>query len=57
MAFTVGPGIITKMTEMHDTPATDEEFHDGWSVAFGASGRQYVYVKETNRVFPFDPEE
>src|SRR5262245_1018355 len=58
--FSVGPGILAKMSEAGDTPASDELFFkhgekDEWSEAFGASGARYVYVGSLNRTFRFPP--
>lgn len=52
---TVYEGIAAKMAELGDTPATDEvpEIEGQTTVAYGRSGTRYVYVRETNTVYPF----
>lgn len=55
-SFSVGPGILAKMAETGDSPATDEEYHGSvYSEAFGQSGARYTYVASLNRTFRFDP--
>jgi hypothetical protein len=56
----VGQGITAAMSARQDTPATSEVYmrapNDGpdgysYSVAYGTSGRQYVFVPSTGRVY------
>jgi lysozyme len=54
--YTVGPGILAKMAEAGDTPATDEVYvGQAYSEAFGASGARYAYIPSLNRTVRFDP--
>jgi hypothetical protein len=55
-ARTIYEGIASKMADLGDTPATDEvpEIEGQTTVAYGRSGTRYVYVRETNTVYPFD---
>lgn len=52
----VGPGTLSKMRELDDSPATCEKYpfegeqQDELSLAVGISGRLYVYVKQLERV-------
>ena len=56
MAYAVGPGILAKMAEQNDEPASDEWYpRPEWALAFGKSGNQYVYLKETNVTSVFCP--
>lgn len=54
--YAVGPGILAKMAETGDSPATNERYvDDDWSEAFGMSGARYAYLKAVNRTFRYDP--
>jgi lysozyme len=54
--YSVGPGILAKMAETGDSPATNERYVDNnWSEAFGMSGARYAYLKAVNRTFRYDP--
>lgn len=58
--YIVGTGILAKMTEAGDAPASDElQFQrngkDEWSEAMGTSGSLYRYITSLNRVFRFPP--
>jgi GH25 family lysozyme M1 (1,4-beta-N-acetylmuramidase) len=54
--YAVGPGILAKMAETGDSPATNERYvDDNWSEAFGMSGARYAYLKAVNRTFRYDP--
>ena len=54
--YVVGPGILAKMAEAGDRPATDEQYtSDQISEAWGTSGAHYVYLKATNRTYRYDP--
>ncbi len=58
--FSVGPGILAKMAEAGDAPASDElQFKKGdkdeWAEAVGTSGALYRYVTSLNTTFRFPP--
>jgi GH25 family lysozyme M1 (1,4-beta-N-acetylmuramidase) len=54
--YNVGSGILAKMAETGDSPATNERYvDDNWSEAFGMSGARYAYLKAVNRTFRYDP--
>jgi predicted chitinase len=54
--YAVTPGILQKMAELGDTPATNEYYPVAdWSETFGASGRRYVYVASTNAIYVYAP--
>lgn len=52
----VGKGTADKMRELDDTPATCEKYPFGGeqasevSMAWGVSGRLYVYIKQIDKV-------
>lgn len=53
----VGPGIMYKMSELLDGPATDEVYlTPQWSEAVGQSGNIYRWVPSLGRVLVFFPE-
>lgn len=55
-AHYVGPGTLAKMQELDDSPASCEKYPfsgdsaEEVSLAWGVSGRMYVYVKQLDRV-------
>ncbi len=56
--YSVGPGILARMTDRSDTPATDEIYSGTggqFSEAIGTSGTRYVWVKSTNTVYVYPP--
>lgn len=58
--YAVGPGILAKMAEAGDSPASDELYYPAgaghqYSEAFGRSGSRYVYVVSANQTYRFDP--
>jgi len=59
--FSIGPGIARAMSDDATAPATDEiHVHGGlqqaqWSIAFGDNGREYRWVRATNRVYRYSP--
>ena len=59
--YLVGAGVLDKMAERGDEPATDEIYHAGarqnaqYSETFGKSGTRYVWVRETNSTLLFSP--
>lgn len=57
VAYAVGPGIETKMTEQKDEPASDEWYPLGkdWCLAWGKSGNLYCYLTLTNETHVFRP--
>lgn len=56
--FTVYEGILTRMVELGDEPATDEaaELPEQTTVAYGKSGTRYVYIRSTNTIHTFRPD-
>lgn len=55
--YNVGPGILDKMTQLHDAPATNEHYvTPDWSEAYGQDGIRYVYVASKNQVYVYYPE-
>lgn len=54
--YYVGSGTLSKMRELDDEPATSEQYpfagehKDEVSLAWGKSGRMYVYLKSVDRV-------
>lgn len=52
----VGSGTLNKMRELDDNPATCEQYpftgeqRGEVSLAWGVSGRMYVYIKQLDRV-------
>lgn len=58
--YAVGPGVLAKMAEAGDSPASDELFFkradkDEWSETYGQSGSKYVYIFSLNRTFRYAP--
>ena len=58
--YAVGPGVLAKMAETGDQPASDELFFkhgdkDEWSETYGQSGSKYVYIFSLNRTFRYAP--
>ena len=56
--FYVGPGILASMQAHGDTPASDEYYpvdaagkSKGFSIAFGTSGNEYIYITSLDKVF------
>lgn len=58
-AYNVGPGVLARMQEYNDSPATHELYFnhsDGspqYSITFGKSGAQYTYIFSLNQTFRF----
>jgi len=44
----VGPGLLAKMKEYNDSPASDSEWPPTGERCYGVSGRCYVWIKFTN---------
>jgi GH25 family lysozyme M1 (1,4-beta-N-acetylmuramidase) len=58
--YAVGQGILDKMAEHGDQPASDEVYakgngRDAFSEAYGTSGARYVYIPSLGRTYRFDP--
>ncbi len=60
--YIVGPGVLGKMRELGDQPATDELYHpygvpgkSQYSETFGKSGRRYIYLFDGNKTLVFSP--
>lgn len=60
-AHVVGPGVLARMAQTNDTPATDELYvknaagADQYSETYGRSGTRYVYLFDTNIVYSYPP--
>lgn len=58
-AYSVGPGVLAKMAEYSDSPVTHElyfahtDHSNQYSVTYGKSGAQYVYIFSLNQTFRF----
>jgi len=53
--YNVGPGILAKMQEFGDSPATNEMYTgEIYSEAYGQTGARYVYIKSLNRTFRYN---
>lgn len=48
--YSVGEGLLQKMTAVGDTPNSDERFFPLWSEALGQSGTRYIYWKNTGEI-------
>lgn len=55
-AYSVGQGILDRMAQLGDSPASDEDFsHALWTVARGQSGLRYLYLKQTGEIIVSPP--
>lgn len=56
--YSVGPGILAKMAQLADEPATNEQYvTPDWSEAYGKSGVRYTYIASLNEVRVIFPED
>jgi hypothetical protein len=61
--FVVGPGIAQAMTQDGTAPASDEVYVYGnrtealWSQAVAQNGTVYRWLRSTNRVYRFPPDD